>query len=651
MSLLFLAPLSFLGLIALSVPLYLHLRHRPKGMVVAFSAMSFLLSAQQKRRKRERVENKWLLLLRLLTLSLLVLLFARPFLQSAWFNRNEEAPIVLLLDNSASMAGRPRESEHLQQHPTLFAKAKEEAQELCQQTGAAGKFSLLTTQAGQGMPDLDLAGILSALNRLSLTAEHHDLSARLDEVMTLVQNRQWPEVRVHVFSDHLVLTPAQEAFFAQASRALVMHLQEGDPHNARLASVSLESGREGHRVLAQVSADQGEHPRLAVRLRQQQRIHQEVVLALNPTQRHAVSLDCPTDGDPWLSVSLSQDSFSWDNHGWLHAPSGGLPRILIVDGDPRPEQEWSESYFMYQALQGLWSEDLNENSESISVVTASGVTRERLSEADFIIVLNVAAPPFSRWPSEASVLVAGGDLMSMDAWQPLLAQKGLRLWERVTVSQPVPVINGESMADSSWMEDEWADASCVSYHLVTVEDPSWRVPLVLEDRTPLLFVRPGLAFFASSLDLGDNNLALQPAFLLWLQRVMDEVSGREATMQLEELTVDEALRRQKSGQRFSPLERLDLGLSWAEETLLPGLYRVEQDSSGNDASYVVLTIDEGERPRDQTEPPQETAVRSPVVQQASRLGLSAWLFYVLALVVVMETLLASKQALVSRVNS
>lgn len=74
----FLAPFAFWGLLALAVPLALHLRRRRVGRTIQVGSLRHLESLPTAERRGIRLREPWLLLLRAAILSLLVLLLARP---------------------------------------------------------------------------------------------------------------------------------------------------------------------------------------------------------------------------------------------------------------------------------------------------------------------------------------------------------------------------------------------------------------------------------------------------------------------------------------------------------------------------------------------------------------------------------------------
>src|SRR3954464_7285811 len=102
----FLAPLFLLGGLAIIVPVIFHLIRRTTKDVVPFSSLMFLVATPPRMTKRSRLENLWLLLLRILVILLLAIGFGRPLLQrmtNATPSLDAGKRTVVLIDTSASM--------------------------------------------------------------------------------------------------------------------------------------------------------------------------------------------------------------------------------------------------------------------------------------------------------------------------------------------------------------------------------------------------------------------------------------------------------------------------------------------------------------------------------------------------------------------
>jgi hypothetical protein len=89
------------GLVLLAAPIIIHFLNKRHYQVVNWAAMDFLLQADSRNRRRVRLEDLILLLLRMLILALLVFTVARPLLRGAGATREEER--IVVLDDSFSM--------------------------------------------------------------------------------------------------------------------------------------------------------------------------------------------------------------------------------------------------------------------------------------------------------------------------------------------------------------------------------------------------------------------------------------------------------------------------------------------------------------------------------------------------------------------
>src|SRR5256885_15256958 len=72
-------PWLALGAVAVASPIIIHLLSKRKFKIVDWAAMDFLLDANRRNRRRVKLENLILLLLRCLACILLAMLVTRPF--------------------------------------------------------------------------------------------------------------------------------------------------------------------------------------------------------------------------------------------------------------------------------------------------------------------------------------------------------------------------------------------------------------------------------------------------------------------------------------------------------------------------------------------------------------------------------------------
>src|SRR6478672_6465973 len=101
--------LMWAGVAAVSIPIIIHLLNKRKFKIVDWAAMEFLLDADKKNRRRVRLENLILLLLRCLAVLLIGLLLARPFIPTsltAGILTATQYERIIVLDDSLSMQAR-----------------------------------------------------------------------------------------------------------------------------------------------------------------------------------------------------------------------------------------------------------------------------------------------------------------------------------------------------------------------------------------------------------------------------------------------------------------------------------------------------------------------------------------------------------------
>jgi hypothetical protein len=131
----FLAPLFFLGVTAVGLPILFHLIRRTTRDRKPFSSLMFLAPSPPRLTQRSRLENLLLLFLRCLAIALLTFGFARPFLKKAVVTPGNAAAkrVLVLVDTSASM-----------RRAGLWADARKQVEKILKDSAPADQVSLFT---------------------------------------------------------------------------------------------------------------------------------------------------------------------------------------------------------------------------------------------------------------------------------------------------------------------------------------------------------------------------------------------------------------------------------------------------------------------------------------------------------------------------
>ncbi len=192
----FLVPLFLVGLAAVVIPIVVHLTRKQRAKVVRFPSLMFLEKVPYQAESRRRIHHWFLLLLRALALALLVLAFARPFLQS------EEASLlagsgptehVVLLDRSYSMAIADR-----------WPDALDAARTALEGLGPLDRISLVVfdqSAAATVRSTTDGARIRSVLDTLTVTDRATRYGPALKLAQTIMEESELPAKSLTVVSD------------------------------------------------------------------------------------------------------------------------------------------------------------------------------------------------------------------------------------------------------------------------------------------------------------------------------------------------------------------------------------------------------------------------------------------------------------------
>ncbi len=100
----FTTPWALIGLLAAALPVLLHLVQRREPPEVAFPAVRYLEDATRDHRRRLKLRNLLLLIVRTLLVIVLVLAAAGPTIAGSGIGDHQPSALVLVVDNSASSA-------------------------------------------------------------------------------------------------------------------------------------------------------------------------------------------------------------------------------------------------------------------------------------------------------------------------------------------------------------------------------------------------------------------------------------------------------------------------------------------------------------------------------------------------------------------
>ncbi len=236
----FLAPLFFVGLAAVAIPVLVHLIQRERKDVVAFPSLMFLRRIPYQSVERRRIHNWLLLALRVAAMALVVAAFTRPFFEGdplrAAAVTSGAREVVILLDRSASMA-----------YGDHWKRAQDEALKVVRSLGGADQATLVlfgTATEEAVRATSDKGRLESAIAAATVSSDGTRYAPALRWAQSLLARSELPRKEAVLISD-----------FQRSGweRQEDIHLPEG----ATLAAVSVATPDWANLSVASAAFDRG----------------------------------------------------------------------------------------------------------------------------------------------------------------------------------------------------------------------------------------------------------------------------------------------------------------------------------------------------------------------------------------------------------
>ncbi len=545
-----------------ALPVLAHLARQTPRDRRAFGAMLLLERVVKRLRRRRRLKDPLLLLLRVLAILAAILAVAGPRLSypGGVPEFGGSGRVVVIVDASMSMTLTDAGS-------TLIHRARSEAARLV-----------------RDLPEGTLVGAISYGNdaaRLtpSLTADHPRVITAIEEVQpgggTSNLRSAILEARlllggepgeVVLFSDEAGPRQVAEATgeierLIQQGSALIPRPIQGDPpRNVAVTSAQYGDGIEGGTVTFRVT-NFGPEPL---------EVPCEVVLP--DGAEIPVFVDLPPEGEAEQRITVPSTAaggvgratceyadLPFDNTRYFHLPRVGASRVLVVDGDPGDTPTRSEVYFLERAL-APWGGA--RGGIRPDVTTPAGVLSLDPEEHRVVFLANVADPrPFGPRLIEfvrrgGSVVISAGDNITAERYNAALGsilpaplRRPRALSSPGEPGIPLQLPSAEHDLFSPFARAGRGGFSRIrSSRVLTLEpyedDDDVTTLLRYEGGLPALVERRvgrgQVLLWTSSVDLSWSNLPLQATFMPLVQRMVTYLGGEAggSTSRIEALVGD-----------------------------------------------------------------------------------------------------------------
>lgn len=521
----FLSPWFLGGLLAASIPLYVHLLKQHKSNPLPFSSLMFFEKRTQSSVKHRRLKYIALLLMRCLMILLIALLFAKPFVRRSMAGDAQGRKMLLVaVDNSFSMRAGSRLRDA--KNGALEVLRQFRAGDRGQVISFASGVQLLTQPVTSG-PELEAAvrGISAGDGRSSYA-----------EIARVIRSLSPPDdmpVEAHIFTD------------AQKSSMPTPFSELAVPTGTRLIVHSVAERQEPNWYVETVHAPRSVYQPKKVRIQavvagsMTESAEANVSLLLNGKPLESKRVKVPANGRSTVEFYLPDAAYglnrgevrieSLNKMGDKLAADDSYPfsidrkearRILVVH---QPGRTRAVEYYR-AALES--TPDAGFTVDALSSDQAANVDLNRYA---FVVLADSTAPVEDYLKRGGGVLVAAGSTLA--ARGEVL---GTKLDETRYASRDNERFYAAGDVDASHPATARAGRfdEVKFYQVVRVEAGKNRVVARLTDGTPLLVERKvgagRLLVFASTFDNVANDLPLRASFVPFVEQSALYLSGGEA---------------------------------------------------------------------------------------------------------------------------
>ena len=563
----FLNPALLMGAAALAIPIIVHLLNRRRFKRVKWAAMRFLQVSLERNQRRMKVEDWILLLLRLAIVALIVLALSRPatdWIKSSGLGSTVTASVIV--DSSASMQRTDQNSAL-----SRFDVAKETAKQALSSIpkGSASSILFAANSVGTGIrePSHDSERVQNSLSIAKPSDRGSDLLPAIQSAINSLNNNPSTQKELIIITDGEASAWNQ---FESITRTL-------DQNRESINTIITLVGKNPEENIAITRLSQktpivsvGQPMRLSIGVTNFGKIEANdipvqisineqpsgapvIIESINPGEEKTITVFVEIETPGYLRIKSSidyEDCKLIDNSREIVIKAIEKIKTLLIDGDPGRSSTESETFFLQNALVPV-AEDLADSFFITAEKSNLGSVQElNINDYDVVFLANV--PDFTNEFSGilnnfvrngGGLIIFPGDNINVSFYNQELHEK-LKL---------LPASYGKIIPDQNSLKPLSLQASGYDHPLVEL----WNDPGAgtLEDvktfKAYELFMKSGgdgsiavqydngsaaiiesdvglgkVYQFSSSADTDWNDLAVKPAFLPIIHRVIGSVISR-----------------------------------------------------------------------------------------------------------------------------
>jgi hypothetical protein len=515
----FLAPWALAGVLAVGLPVWLHLLRKHKTTPLPFASLMFFERRTQSSIKHRRLQYLLLLALRALVIALLAFAFARPFLQSRLAALAGGPRLtVLAIDNSFSM----RDDDRL-------PRARREAAQVASKLGDRNKLQVLAF----GSPVHVMGDSAAAIQTIEPTDARSSYAELSRALRSIAQSAGIP-VEAHLFSD--MQKSSLPANFAD--------LRLGD--SVRLIVHPVADRRAGNFAVENVNAPRRVYGSGKARVEATiagygtEQAKRRASLVLNGRELDNKIVDIPAGGRAtaeFLPADLpfglnrgevridSADNLPDDDRLYFSVERAEARRVLFV----HEGRNQRDALYFHTALEAA-----AESAYALDAVPVEQSANLDPHKYAFVVLSDVGSLPAGFETALRDYVRAGGALLVALGRESALRNR-VPVFDEAVVGTRNYVDHYQSVA---WLDtghpalqnaQNWDDVKF--YQVVRVNPGTARVAARLGDETPLLLDKQlgegRVLVFASTFDNVPNDFPLHASFVPFIEHTANYLARQE----------------------------------------------------------------------------------------------------------------------------
>ncbi|HEX7937884.1 MAG TPA: BatA domain-containing protein, partial [Gemmatimonadaceae bacterium] len=246
-----LAPAFLAGLMAIGIPIVIHMINRERKETIAFPSLMFLRKVPYKSVRRQKLRHLLLLALRCLAIAIIIAAFARPFFErqiAAAATGNDGREVVVLLDRSYSMG-----------MGTRWERATAAVSAVANDIRANDRVSVIAFDASAAQvvePTSSASRVEAVVSRLkpgSAPTKFGPAFRMAAQILTASEQARREIVLISDFH-RIGFTPSDEVALPLRTTVKTVDVSRGESGDAAVSSVAVSRQRDGNRVRATVTA-------------------------------------------------------------------------------------------------------------------------------------------------------------------------------------------------------------------------------------------------------------------------------------------------------------------------------------------------------------------------------------------------------------